>query len=216
MPEPMKLELQDLTGAPLRHKYLRQEEHAQGLFFQLPGDNYGVDGPLLYFPSRVLYSEGWDTFSLSYGYQSRAEPFSPMHIPAMVEECSTALEIVLEARNYSNVALVGKSLGAAVTAVLLTMGMNLDHARAIYLTPPLGTPVFDPVFLETKNASYIAMGSADRFYDEEALEELRAEKDFALTLIPEADHSLYIENDVKATMIAHERITIDVVEFVKG
>lgn len=216
MPEPVSLELEDSNGAPLRHKYLRQREHARGLFFQLPGDNYGADGPLLYFPSWVLYSEGWDSFSLSYGYQSRAESFSPMHIPAIVDECAAALEAVLGARRYDNVVLAGKSLGAAVIAVLLTMDMGLEHARAIYLTPPLGTPVFDPVFLETENVSYMALGSADRFYDEETLTKLRTGKDFAFTLIPDADHSLCVKDDLKATMSAHERVTGEVVEFAQA
>lgn len=213
MPEPVYLKLKDARNRPLRHKYLRHDRAAEGLFFQLPGDNYSADGPLLYFPGRMLFSEGWDTFSLSYGYQSAGKPFAPEYIPGIVEECAGALEVVLRQRSYPKVALAGKSLGTAVVAVLLTMDLDLDHARAIYLTPPLGTPVFDPVFLETQAPAYIALGSADRFYDEAGFDALSARKEFEYTLIANADHSLYVQGDLKATLRAHERVTQSVVDF---
>lgn len=216
MPEPRNLGLIDSRGKALRHKYLSQEASPRGLLFQLPGDHYGVDGPLLYFPGRMLYSVGWDTFSLSYGYQSAGESFSPSHIPAIVDECSAAIGALLQQRSYPKLVLTGKSLGAAVVAVLLTMEMELDYARAIYLTPPLGTPVFDQVFIETKNASYIALGLADRFYNEQTLNQLQAKKEFRCTLVPGADHSLYIEGDLSATLQAHERVARAAFEFAQG
>jgi acetyl esterase/lipase len=216
MPEPMILDLKDSEGRRLRHKYLRQEGEARGLFFQLPGDNYGADGPLLYLPSRMLFSNGWDTFSMSYGYQSAGGPFSSAYIPAIVEECAAALEIVLAQYSYDKITMAGKSLGAAIIAVLLTMDQGLDRVRAVYLTPPLGTPVFDPVFIETQNASFLALGTADRFYDQKAFSELSQKKGFEYTLIPGADHSLYIEGDLRATLDAHARVTEAVIEFAEG
>jgi acetyl esterase/lipase len=216
MPEPVRIDVKDTRGNPLRHKYLRQTGEARGIFYQLPGDNYGVDGPLLYFPSRMLFSAGWDTFSLNYGYQSAGESFSPTHIPEIVEECGAALETVLKQREYTKVVLAGKSLGAAIVAVLLTLGLDLEHARAVYLTPPLDTPVFDPVFVETENESYLALGTADRFYDEKKFNELLSEKRFEYTLIPDADHSVYIEGKLEATLQAHEDITRAVVDFAQA
>lgn len=216
MPEPVILDLKDSKGRTLRHKYLRQEGEGRGLLFQLPGDNYDTDGPLLYFPSRMLFSNGWDTFSLSYGYQSAGKLFTPAYIPAIVEECAASLEIVLAQHAYDRVTLVGKSLGAAIIAVMLTMDLGLDWVRAVYLTPPLGTPVFDPVFIETQNASYLALGGADRFYDEKVFNELKQKKVFEYTIIPGADHSLYIEGDLTATLDAHARVTEAVIAFAEG
>jgi len=213
MSEPVYLDLKDSVGRPLRHKYLCQPDASRGLFFQLPGDNYGVDGPLLYFPSRVLFSEGWDTCSMSYGYQSAGKPFTPEYIPGIVEECAGSLEVVLRQRSYPKLALCGKSLGAAVIAILLTMELDLDHAQAIYLTPPLGTPVFDPVFLETQAPAYLALGTADRFYDETRFNELLAKREFEYTLIAEGDHALNVEGDMDATLRGHASITRAVVEF---
>ncbi|MGD2162463.1 MAG: hypothetical protein PVI81_08070 [Anaerolineales bacterium] len=213
MPDPTVLDLKDSRGNPLRHKYMRQAGDAHGMYYQLPGDNYGVDGPLLYFPSRMLFSEGWDTFSLSYGYQSAGESFAPEYIPAIVEECRGALENILAQRDYPRLVLAGKSLGAAVIALLLSMELELEHARAVYLTPPLGTPVFDPVFVQTKNESYLALGTADRFYNEHKLSQLQSEKPFEYTIVPDADHSIYIEGELGATIQAHEKIARAVVDF---
>jgi acetyl esterase/lipase len=216
MAEPVRLDLSASDGSRLVHKYLCQEDAPEGLFFQLPGDNYGADGPLLYFPSYMLYSTGWDTFSLRYGYQSAGEPFNPTHIAMIVEECTAALEAVLSQRNYGRIALAGKSLGAAIVALILSIDPALSQARAVYLTPPLGTPVFDPVFIETSNPAYVALGSADRFYRKEAFEKLHDKREFSSTLIPGADHSLHIEGDLEATLNAHGRVAREVVEFVQG
>jgi dienelactone hydrolase len=216
MVEPLRLDLRASNGKPLVHKYLCQEAAPEGLFFQLPGDNYGADGPLLYFPSRALFSDGWDTFSLRYGYQSAGEPFNPTHIATTVEECSAALEAVLMQRDYEKITLAGKSLGAAIIAVIISMDPALERAHAAYLTPPLGTPVFDPVFVETSNPAYVAMGSADRFYQQEALDKLQEKREFTFTLVPGADHSLWIEGDLEATLEAHGRVTREVAAFARG
>jgi acetyl esterase/lipase len=216
MPEPRNLGLKDSRGKPLRHKYLCQEKDPQGLFFLLPGDNYGVDGPLLYFPSRMLFSDGWDTIAVTYGYQSAGEIFSPAHIPNIVDECAAALQRVLEERGYPRIVLAGKSLGAAVIAVLCTMDKKLVNLRAVYLTPPLGTPVFDPVFLETRGEAYIAVGTADRFYEESAFNELHTRRSFSYTLIPQGDHSMNIPGDLSGTLDAHARVTKDLIKFAEG
>lgn len=213
MPEPKDLGLLDHQGNLLRHKYMCQPDSAAALCYLLPGDNYGVDGPLLYLAGRMLFSAGWDTLTVTYGYQSAAESFSPMHIPGVVEECEAALCAALDQRNYNSIVLVGKSLGAAVAALLCTTLDALKGARVVYLTPPLGTPVFDPVFLDTKQPAYLAIGSSDRFYDPEALMDLNSRKAFEYTVASDADHSIYIEGDLAGTLMAHERIILDVVRF---
>lgn len=216
MPEPILLNLKDSMGKALRHKYLCQDEPPAGLFFQLPGDNYAVDGPLLYFPSRMLFTAGWDTMALTYGYQSAGELFSPAHIPGIVDECAIALERVLDQRSYPRIVIAGKSLGAAVAVVLSTTNDSLRIVRTVCLTPPLGTPVFDPVFLDMQQQAYLALGTADRFYEEAVFNELQSRRAFAHTLVPHADHSMYVEGDLSATLEAHERVTQDVIAFAQA
>ncbi len=76
---------------------------------------------------------------------------------------------------------------------------RFTYARAGYLTPALGTPLFDPLFLETSQSAYVAVGTADRFYSSEALEDLKDKKPFKLTLVEGADHSMNVPGDLAAS-----------------
>ena len=118
MHEPISLPLQTAAGSRLVHKYYPGDREGGALVMALPGDHYGVDGPLLYYPTLALCQEGWSTLALTYGYQSAGEPFSLGVIPDMAEEVTAALRVVLEREAPARVALIGKSLGAALIATL--------------------------------------------------------------------------------------------------
>ena len=213
MPEPKYLDLKSASGKPLRHKYFQQVRDPQGLLVLLPGDNYGVDGPLLYYPGQNLYERGWDTLALTYGYQSEAAPFSTEVISGMLKECEQAVTAALGARHYSRIGLVGKSVGAAVVAVLCETEPLLEHARTVYLTPPIG-PLFDQVFMGTSQPAYIALGTKDRFYSEEGLESLQASRAFSLSVVNDADHSLNIVGDLNRTLGILEQVVDEAVAFI--
>jgi len=194
--ELVNLDLQTADGRPLIHKFYRQPETVEGLLVVYPGNHYGVDGPLLYYPCEILKNQGWDTLAVSYGFQTAGkEPFEE-GLDGLLAECRSAALTALAVRDYPRLGLVGKSLGAAVVAQLCANEPKFSEARAGYLTPALGTPFFDPLFLETRQPAYVAVGTADRFYSPEALESLRAKKEFKLSLVEEADHSMNVSGDL--------------------
>jgi hypothetical protein len=211
----IQLALDGAQGSVLRHKYYCQAGGARGLLFCLPGDHYGMDGPLLYHPAQILKQLGWDTFTLTYSYQSKSLPFSPQLISGLLEECQQALHSVLAYSKYRKIGMMGKSLGALITAFLCTNVTALADARAVYLTPPLGSRFFDPLFSETSQPAYVALGSADRFFDEDEFLELRGQKDFRFRLIKDADHSLTIPGDLDETIAAEKLVTEEVVDFLE-
>jgi dienelactone hydrolase len=213
MPEPTYLDLISASGKPLRHKYFQQGGDPRGLLVLLPGDNYGVDGPLLYYLGQISYERGWDTLALTYGYQSEAAPFSIEVISEMLQECGQSVRAALGERPYARIGLVGKSIGAAIVAVLCETEPLLDHARAAYLTPPLG-PLFDQVFKGTSQPAYVALGNKDRFYSKEALDSLQDARTFSLTVVKDADHSLNVPGDLKRTMGIIERVVEETVAFI--
>jgi hypothetical protein len=89
----------------------------------------------------------------------------------------------------------------------------LEEARCGYLTPPIGTPFFDLIFLQTTQRAHLAIGTKDRFYEPQALEALQKDRAFSLTLIENADHSMNILDDLDGTLQAIGRVTRDVVSF---
>jgi pimeloyl-ACP methyl ester carboxylesterase len=211
----VRLPLKTGDGYPLVHKFYRQEGVSNGLLMTFPGERYGVDGPLLYYLSELMWAAGWDTLALTYGFQLTMEPFSADVILGLLQECRSALEAVLLQRTYPRLGLAGKSLGAGVVAYLCQSEPSLREARAVFLTPALGTPLFDPILVEIHHPSYIAIGTQDRFYDPEILDTLRASRSFELTVIEGADHSMDVLGDLEASMEAVKKIVAEVVDFLQ-
>lgn len=213
MPEPTYLDLMDENGRPLRHKYFQQQGAPAGLALLLPGDNYGVDGPLLYYPGKLLWDLGWDTAAITYGYQSAGEPFSPLLIPDLLTECRRAVTALLVLRNYPRLVMLGKSLGALLIALLCQQEALHERVRTVYLTPPLG-PMFTPLLLETHQTALLALGTEDRFFDADALQALEREKGLRLVVVEGADHSMNLKDELDASLEAVGRVTQAVIDFV--
>lgn len=216
MTDVVRLGLKTADGRPLMHKFYRQENEPEGLFITFPGGNYGVDGPLLYYPSEMLWTQGWDTFAVTYGYQTMMEELGLETIPGLVEESVAAVRLVITGRQYPRIGLAGKSIGASVVAHLCQVLPELGQARAAFLSPPLGHPFFDQTFLETKQEAYLAIGDQDRFFDAEALEQLRLARPFKLRVVRGADHSMDVAGDLGASMEAVRMVVEEVIEFVKA
>ncbi len=213
MPEPTYLNLHAEDGRPLRHKYLRQEGMPKGLLVVLPGDHYGVDGPLLYYASKSLQNLGWDTAAITYGYQSAGVAFSVSAIAEMLAECQRAIERLLLERGYERLVLMGKSLGAALITLLQQQMALPTWTRAVYLTPPLGS-MFNPTFLQAETPALVALGTADRYFDADKLAELGRSRPFTLLQVEKADHSMNVEGDLAASLQAVHQVVDAVVDFV--
>jgi hypothetical protein len=209
----VRLPLKTSDGYPLVHKFYRQGGDAQGLLVTFPGERYGVDGPLLYYLSEMMWASGWDTLAVSYGFQSTMEPFSADVIPGLLQECRSAVEAAQAQRDYPRVGLAGKSLGAGVVAFLCQSEPSLAQSRAVFVTPALGTPLFDPILVEIDNPAYLAIGTEDRFFDREILDTLQSSRQFDLTVIKGADHSMDVLGDLERSLKAVETIVSEVVDF---
>ena len=201
-----RLPLMSAGGRPLVHKYARHPDEPQGLVCFFPGQYYGVDGPLLYYLSDLLARSGWDTFALTYGFQMTMEPVSAGVMGATLDECREAVRRVLRERDYGRIALVGKSIGTGVVAHLCLEEPQCAQARTVYLTPTLEVPLFDPLFARTSQPALLAMGTADPFYSQAALDRLRLQRPFSLCLIEGADHSLVIPGDLDASLEALRKV----------
>ena len=216
MSDLVTLPLTTNQGDPMVHKYYTQGSESKGLLITFPGDHYGIDGPALYYPNKLLDLAGWDTLMLTYGYQARNEDFSLDKVPEIMQECARSVGILLNERSYERIVLLGKSLGCGVIAFLCQTEPGLADSRAIYLTPPLGTVGFDPLFGETSQPALLVLGSADRFYEEGALENLLQQRDYEWLLLEGLVHSLDIPGDLSASLQAMETITERIIEFIMG
>jgi len=210
-----RLPLMSASGRPLVHKYARHPDEPQGLVCFFPGQYYGVDGPLLYYLSDMLARNGWDTFALTYGFQTTMEPVSAGVMATTLGECQEAVRTVLRERDYGRIALVGKSIGTGVVAHLCLEEPQCAQARTVYLTPTLEVPLFDPLFARTSQPALLAVGTADPFYTPAALDRLRLQRPFSLCLIEGADHSLMIPGALDGSLAALRKVTVEAAAFIK-
>jgi len=134
---------------------------------------------------------------------------------ATLDECREAVRRVLRERDYGRIALVGKSIGTGVVAHLCLEEPRCPRARTVYLTPTLEVPLFDPLFARTSQPALLAMGTADPFYSQAALDRLREQRSFELCLIDGADHSLVIPGDLDASLAALRKVTVEAAAFIK-
>jgi hypothetical protein len=155
------LPLKTHEGRPLPHTFF--EGDGSGLLIVLPGLHYGPDGPVLYHLAKRLQNSGWDTLSLTYGFQaSMTFPWTE-HVAETMAETTAAVREGIAHRRYPRLGIVGKSLGCIVLVQLCSQGVVPPEALAAYLTPPVGNPMFDSAFAATRQPAYIAIGTADSF-----------------------------------------------------
>ncbi len=216
MAELVALDLETADGHRLVHKYYPAQGNPQALAVVLPGDHYGVDAPLLYYPTLALQQAGWDTLALTYGYQSAGKQFSLNYIPQTVDEILRGIKVALDHRPAPRLLLIGKSLGAALITTLCQIEPVMDPASTVYLTPPLDMPFFASAFEETTQPALVILGTADRFYDERVLGEMRSSRAFELMQIEGADHSLNIGDDLKASLQVLGEVVRKILEFAGG
>lgn len=209
-----KLDLRGAAGDRLTHRFFRQSDQPAGLLYLLPGHAYSGDGPLLYYPAQALRESGWDTLAIAYSYQGRMADASAEVVAEALQESRQALAQAMAARPYPSLALLGKSLGSCLAAYLASDMPELAAAPAAYLTPLVGTPMFDAPFAATHGPAYLALGTADRYADLQALEALKTARPYQLTTIEGADHAMNIIGDLEASIRVMRRITFEVVDFI--
>jgi hypothetical protein len=207
------LPIQTSDGRPVVHAFHRQDQAPRGLLICLPGQSYGVDGPLFYYPKRILQGRGWDTLGLTYSFQTTMSGLTAEAVAASMTEARAAVQVAVQERTYPRLGLLGKSLGAGVLAWLCREEEGLGRAQAAFLTPLLGTPIFDTAFVESRSPAYVAIGTRDRFYDPAALDRLQSQRPFKLRVVEGQDHGLDFDGDLGSSLRHLRTIVDDLIEF---
>lgn len=211
--EVTRLALTTVDEEAIAYRHYRVAGDPAGLVILLPGVHYGPDGPLLFYPAAALREAGWDTLQLTYRFQRDISDFDPGAVEVVLEDCRTAISAALDQRAYPKLVYIGKSLGAGLEALLCAEPGTDLPTRAVYFTPPIGTPLFDPFFARTPEPAHLILGTLDRFYDEDALDRLRLSRPFGLTLVEGADHAMIIPGDLDGSIRVLRRTTQETVAF---
>jgi len=189
-------------GAPVPHKFLRQDAPTGDLALVLPGSGYTADMPLLHYPARLLLEAGADLLVLEYAYGAAPPP----ERERLFADVGAACRAALAQRPYDRVTLLGKSLGTLAMAALLDAGTVPADARAIWLTPTLDD---DRIWARLRRAgggAVVAIGTADPRYDAARLAAVWATPGIETVVVDGADHGLELPGDVPGSLAALGRV----------
>lgn len=179
-----------------------RETAPRGRALVLPGGNYTVDHPLLFWTCQVLAAGGWQVNTVRW---TVPEVTSWADRIAFVEAGADAALAAAPAAETTLV--VGKSLGSLAAGWALA-----NDFPAIWLTPLLTRAEVVEPLLSYRRSGLLVGGTADRLWDGDAARRTALE----VLEIEGGDHALHIGDDWRASLDAHGRAMAAVESFATG
>ncbi|UQN10586.1 hypothetical protein [Deinococcus sp. QL22] len=192
---------------PLRHVYLQHPVPVTALGLLLPGLSYGLSRPGLLYASRTLTDLGFDTFGLDTSYHTPEFQALPddMTRPWLTQDVEAAFQAAWQARSYTRLCLVAKSLGTLSLHFLLASGQVPEDAQLVWLTPVLNRPEVLEQILQRPSQSLVVIGTEDPHFQEERITHLLA-AGVEVLVLTHADHALDVPGDTVASLAHLHRI----------
>lgn len=182
---------------------LTGEEEAKGTVVILPGLNYRVSLPLLFWNAAALADDHWNVISVDWdsrGLDVRKDP------QIGVELAKSGLEVASDFTQGNIDLLLAKSMGSLATAQAIDMG-----CRVVALTP-----VFDQRFAHcyplVSNGVLAIGGTRDRAWDST----IATSRGYRIYEVEGANHSMEVPGKESASVAILRGIVQRVVEFARG
>ncbi|WP_313350362.1 cyclase [Exiguobacterium sp.] len=154
--------------------------------FLISGASYVYDHPYFYYSRMALLARGIDVICIHYVTEELFSMSDADSNACMTRRVDAVVSEVLATHPYENVQFIAKSLGTIPLAALLAKP-SLQTARFVFLTPVLNEVVEQ--IATSSQVGLIVIGTADKFYDEAALETCRTSQ-LMIDVIEGANHSL--------------------------
>jgi predicted alpha/beta-hydrolase family hydrolase len=199
-----KLDIVGYQERPVLNTFIEQDTGAGSdhLAVLLPGMRYSNAMPLMHMHARLLAELGADLLLVDYDYE-RNPAFAAApdreQLQWLQEDTLAACSVGLARGLYERVTLVGKSLGTMAMPHLLSTEPELAQAQGIWLTPVLLNMTMG-VITAVAQPSLFIIGTADRYYDPDKVDALRAMPASEVLVIDGADHSLEIPGNIRASV----------------
>ena len=208
------LNIQGYGDEPVPNTFFKQDTSTDRIAILLPGWEYTCQMPLLYYPARLLLHLGWDALQVEYTYNLRHDfqAASPSEqLKWLFADAEAAFTSAMAQRDYSKVALIGKSIGTLAMGELLTTQAKLAQARAVWLTPLFRNERLKNQINQCRQPSLFVIGTADPNYTPTIMAEAKEYTGGEAVVIEGADHSLEIKDNIPESLKALRKV-IDALE----
>ena len=213
----MELSSLDVLGyknQPVPNTFVIQPTPTKHLGIILPGYRHSVDMADLHYAGRILLEGGADLLRVEYAYNrtdfmKRSNSEQDKWISSDVFAICDA---ALAQRAYSQITLVGKSLGTLAMGHLLADD-RFQNATCVWETPLLTVEWLCSRIEQVHPRSLFVFGTADKFYQPDILERLVAITHGRSVIIEGAHHGLEVLDDIPRSLMGLNQIVQALQEF---
>ncbi len=184
----------------------RQKNGTGKLALVFPGFAYTCQMPLLYYSAVALRDNGYDVVMAETDYAGR-EDFQGLSARERLElirdDARAVYSDAFSLMNYDRLILIGKSIGTIAIASLLQDALEGRRLATVWLTPLLhNAEVIKAIRNSAVRGMLLAIGTKDSEYVKQTLDSIVVGPGSTVLEIENADHSLEIRGDMKASLTA--------------
>lgn len=204
-----ELDFPGYKAQPTLGTFFQHETPAEHLAVIFPGYGYTCDRSLLHYTMQMLLAQGADVLQVRYefsnkpgfwqsGEQTRALWFGT--------DALAAMRRVQEKGTYSQITMVGKSLGTVAVGHVATILPHIANLRGVMFTPLLKNPGLVQQIKAFNGELMLVVGTGDSLHDPAALEEICAARKVDVVEVEGGDHSLENKEDVLESLETLKRM----------
>lgn len=195
-------------GFDNRYLHLMQEPTSPVLVVLFPGQGHRCDIPVLYYAREVALQLGFDTLSIEYGFQRAGCARTPALFEPTLRETIEALRHG-QIEHYTRVYFISKSFGTLIA------GETAQYFKAVDLRNLFLTPLAATVPYIAAAACTVIYGTADAYFLPKEAENISGLPHVKRITLPNATHSLEIENDYRASLDILSRLCVEYEQFLR-
>jgi len=202
MADPRKLPITGHAGKPLDNQFWSADQPAGTLAILIPGLNYTMDMPLMFFPRRLLLWRDLDVLNLNPDARSTAfqNATELEQLAWLQHDVQAGLMVGLAQGKYQQLVLVGKSIGSLAIAVGAEFAQSVLPTALVWLTPLFRYDVVVKAAMKASEPQVHICGGADPTYKPDRLQQILTAKSDASAYIAEgANHNLEVLGNDQAT-----------------
>ncbi|MBT2736087.1 alpha/beta family hydrolase [Bacillus sp. ISL-7] len=197
--------------------WIRQDQQSDGLCIMLPGLGYTTQAPLFYYATGVFVNNNMDVLRINYDYRKK-EYFSKLSGKEqddwMYEDVKAVIQDVLKETQYEQYYIVNKSLGSIPMAYERTQNELLRSSYGIWLTPLLKDETVYNALLSENLPALCIIGDKDPHFFEDRIQAIKSNNQIHTVIIPNANHSLEINEDVYTSIQIVNQIMNEIQSFI--
>jgi len=202
MADPRTLPITGHAGRPLANQFWPADRPVGTLAILLPGLNYTMDMPVMFFPRRLLLWREVDVLNLN--PDARSAEFQNAsaveQLAWLQSDVQAGLKVGLAQARYHQLILVGKSIGSLAIAVGVEYAQSVLPTALVWLTPLYRYDVIVQTALTATGPQVHICGGDDSTFKPDLLQQILAAKSDASAYIAEgANHNLEVPGDDQAT-----------------